>query len=377
MADDIDELLGLLARHGENKRYRTQLLGWLLDRLKSASGAERAFLVSVTESNEYKIWCSRGSGGKQVPSARDCLSHHALTSALEEGAPTLFSNTLQDRRFRTASEAETGNRVHWIQLFPLASPLSSTAVYLDSRFALQDQAESSISTDEGLLELFRLLLLEDGNHVVAPASTTAQPVEEEPDEEANAMAAPIPSVKPVTFGSFVTRSTELIRHLDELHKVTRTEIPILISGESGTGKELLARVIHDESGRNGDFVTVHCGTINESLAEVEFFGHEKGAFTDAVEQRPGIFELAKGGTLFLDAIEEAPDSLQAMLLGVLQSGRYRRLAGEHDQEADVRIISSIGSQDPGDQVRSDLIYRLSGFQNSSATIREKDLKTSC
>ena len=176
---------------------------------------------------------------------------------------------------------------------------------------------------------------------------------------------------PVQFGSFVTRSPELISEVGELGKITVTDIPILISGESGTGKELLAQMVHQQSGREGDFITLHCGTINESLAEVELFGHEKGAFTDAVEERSGLLELASGGTLFLDAIEEAPAFLQAMLLRVLQAGRYRRVAGEVDREVDVRIIATMGTKTPGDQIRDDLIYRLSGFRIHLPPLRER------
>ncbi len=105
-------------------------------------------------------------------------------------------------------------------------------------------------------------------------------------EEPTVVPSGVNTGEPVKYGSFITRSSGLVAHIEELKKVTETEIPILISGESGTGKELLARMIHQESGRSGKFMTLHCGSVNESLAEVELFGHEKGAFTDAIEQRP-------------------------------------------------------------------------------------------
>lgn len=370
MNEDLLELLNLFARLGDHKRYRTQLLGRLLNHFKSGLAAERAFLLTVTESREYQIWCSQGSGGAQVANAESNLSHHAVMTAVNSGSPITFENTHQDRRFRTLAEEESGNRVRWIRLFPLPAPMSTTFVYLDSRFAQEVHEEELNPAAAGILELFRLILHEEelSRFIPDPVMRTEG---EKPVESAIPESVRSTGGEPVQFGSFVTRSTKLISELAELEKITATDIPILISGESGTGKELLAQMIHQQSGRSGEFITLHCGTINESLAEVELFGHEKGAFTDAVQERSGLLELASGGTLFLDAIDESPVFLQAMLLGVLQTGRYRRVAGEVDREVDVRIVSTIGTESPGDQIRDDLIYRLSGFRMHLPPLRER------
>lgn len=370
MADEFVEILTLLSRQGEHRRYRTQLLSKLLDRFKSSFSGERAFLVSVPDSGGYLVWCSQGAGGVQVPDAAKCLSHHALMSALDSAKPTFFDDTHQDRRFRTAGEGESGNRVRWIRVFPLREPFSSAAVYVDSRFAQEDYEETLEAEQSGMLELLRLILMEEE----IPALQSLKPREVVQPVVSNASSDdPVKhsTTEPMEFGSFVTRSTKLVSDLEELKKVASTDISVLMSGESGTGKELLARMIHKVSGRKGSFVTLHCGTVNEALAEVELFGHEKGAFTDAVSERSGILELANEGTLFLDAIEEAPAGLQAMLLGVLQTGRYRRVAGEEDREIDVRIVSAMGDRDPGDRVRTDLIYRLSGFRVHLPPLRER------
>ena len=370
MAEQLLELLNLFSRLGEHKRYRTQILAKLLDRFKSDLAGERAFLFTMTEAHDCTMWCSQGSGGAQVAQAEASISQYALSTALDTGSPVLFENTQQDRRFRTLAEEESGNRVRWIRIFPLRSPLSTTVVYVDSRFAHEAHTETLTPDQAGILELIRLILQEEAKSAPAsdPQELQSGAVESEP-----AAVEPIQVVTedPIHFGSFVTRSPQLISEIGELSRVAATGIPVLISGESGTGKELLAQMIHQESGRKGDFVTLHCGTINESLAEVEIFGHEKGAFTDAVSERSGLFELASGGTLFLDAIDEAPASLQAMLLGVLQTGRYRRVAGEQDREANVRIISTLGSSTPDDRIRDDLIYRLSGFRIHLPPLRER------
>ncbi|OUU19949.1 MAG: hypothetical protein CBC13_11715 [Planctomycetia bacterium TMED53] len=376
MSEDLDQLLMLLAKLGEESRSRTHLLSWLLSKYKNAMGAERAFLISIPDSKDYKVWCSNDAGGKQVAEAKKSLSHHALNLSLDSDSPILFKDTHQDRRFRTASDGDSGKRVRWIHISPLAKSQTPTVLYLDSRFSQQDQPAQLSLSEEGILELIMMLLPEiDGSSATVSKQSKTEaaldPVKNPFIEESTEVPSGMNIGKPVKYGSFITRSSGLVAHLEELKKVTETEIPILISGESGTGKELLARMIHQESGRSGKFMTLHCGSVNESLAEVELFGHEKGAFTDAIEQRPGVFELAENGTVFLDALEEAPASLQAMLLGVIQTGRYRRVAGEEDQIANVRMISSVSNQDTDALVRSDLTYRLSGFRVHLPPLRER------
>src|SRR5204862_5073611 len=111
--------------------------------------------------------------------------------------------------------------------------------------------------------------------------------------------------------------------------------------ETGTGKELVARAVHESSPRrNGPFVAVNCAALPESLLESELFGHEKGAFTSAVGQRKGRFELAHGGTIFLDEVGEIPLSMQAKLLRVLQEKRFERVGGAQTIEADVRVVAA-------------------------------------
>jgi DNA-binding NtrC family response regulator len=139
--------------------------------------------------------------------------------------------------------------------------------------------------------------------------------------------------------------------------------PVLIHGESGTGKELVAQSIHERSERAAHpLVAVNCAAIPESLIESELFGHEKGAFTGAIERRAGCFELADGGTLFLDEIAEMDPGIQAKLLRVLQEGSFRRVGGTHELKVDVRIIAATNRNPTkaieAKQLREDLYYRL-------------------
>src|SRR5437016_5549050 len=136
-------------------------------------------------------------------------------------------------------------------------------------------------------------------------------------------------------------SAALGKVLAFIAKAAPVDSTVLIEGESGTGKELVARALHQNSRRcTGPFVPVNCAALPENLLESELFGHEKGAFTGAMGQRRGRFELADGGTIFLDEIGDVPAAMQAKLLRVLQERRFERVGGAESIEVDVRIIAA-------------------------------------
>lgn len=150
----------------------------------------------------------------------------------------------------------------------------------------------------------------------------------------------------------------------EIRRVAPSGASVLIYGETGVGKELAARMIHEMSGRaSGPYVTVNCAAIPSDLFESEMFGHMRGAFTGAANQRKGLFEQAHGGTLFLDEIGELTQSNQARLLRAVETGTFRRVGGERDIQVDVRIVCATNRPLPGDPrspMRLDLYHRLSG-----------------
>jgi DNA-binding NtrC family response regulator len=176
-------------------------------------------------------------------------------------------------------------------------------------------------------------------------------------------------------GALVGHSKPMQEVFGLIERIAPSNVSVLVTGESGTGKELVARTLHDLSDRKTNaFVAVNCAAIPESLMESEIFGHEKGAFTGAVERRAGCFELAQEGTLLLDELGEMPIGTQAKLLRVLEERKLRRLGARTEQDVDVRVLAAT-NRDPeaavaAGQLRSDLYYRLNVFHIHMPPLRD-------
>ena len=176
--------------------------------------------------------------------------------------------------------------------------------------------------------------------------------------------------------AIVSENNTMLSIFETIRKISGYNASVLITGESGTGKELIARAIHQNSNRNNHhFVAINCGAIPENLLETELFGHIKGAFTDACNNKKGLFEEANKGTLLLDEIAELPLALQVKLLRVLQEGEMRKIGDTRQIKLDVRIIAAT-AKDLVEQVkkgafREDLFYRLNVIQIDLPPLRER------
>ena len=177
-------------------------------------------------------------------------------------------------------------------------------------------------------------------------------------------------------GGIVGRSAAMRAIFDDVARVAPTDSSVLVLGESGTGKELLARAIHDGSARaDGPFVQVHCAAYAPGVLESELFGHERGAFTGAATRKLGRFELAAGGTFFLDEVGDIPLSIQVKLLRVLQSRRFERVGGTRALDADIRVVAAthrdLATALQAGTFREDLYYRLNVFTIELPPLRHR------
>lgn len=174
----------------------------------------------------------------------------------------------------------------------------------------------------------------------------------------------------------VGESTAAIKLKENIVKVSRSQAPVFIHGESGSGKELVARAIHKASSRNNDsFVAVNCGAIPRELMESEFFGHTKGSFTGAHQDKLGLFQSAEGGTLFLDEVADLPMEMQVKLLRAIQEKSIRPVGSQKEMPINVRILSAthknLLEQIQKDQFRNDLYYRINVIEINVPSLRER------
>ncbi|MFW6191892.1 MAG: sigma-54-dependent transcriptional regulator [Gemmatimonadota bacterium] len=178
------------------------------------------------------------------------------------------------------------------------------------------------------------------------------------------------------YHGMVGRSSSMRTLFQKIDRIARTDGPVLVHGESGTGKELVARALHEESGRSdGPFLAVNCAGVPRELLESEFFGHVEGAFTGAITDREGIFAEAEGGTLLLDEVTEMPLDVQAKLLRVLQEGEVRRVGDSRVRPVDVRVVASsnrdVEEAVEDGQLREDLYFRLQTFTLEVPPLRDR------
>ena len=176
-------------------------------------------------------------------------------------------------------------------------------------------------------------------------------------------------------GSIISAAPEMLKVAKTIERVATADVSVMLLGASGTGKELLARAVHEKSGRKGEFIAINCAAIPETLLEAELFGYERGAFTGAVKSNIGKIEMAEGGTLFLDEVGDIPLPLQVKLLRFLQERVIERIGGRQPIPVDTRIVcathQNLDAMTADGRFREDLYYRLAEIVIQIPTLAER------
>jgi len=381
-----------------SERSERALFDQIVDALIDLTGAERGFLMLADEEGgpERKVVAARNFDREAVRDALAKVSKTVERQAFSSGDPVVVTDATMDERF-SGTESVLNLRLRSILCVPVrgrAGPIGT--IYLDNRFekgvfeerqlplirAFADQAALAVENarlhEESASRLEELekakAEVDELNRIlsdrIAKTSVELQEVKEHVLRER--AEAPLK----YSYANIVGQSRAMQDLFHLLDKVTESEVPVLIQGESGTGKELVARAIHFNGPRKDrPFVSENCAAIPDTLLESELFGYARGAFTGATADKKGLFEMAAGGTIFLDEIGDMPIDMQKKLLRVLQEKEVRPVGGKRVIQVDVRILSA-SNQDLRKLVgegrfREDLFYRLNVITVQLPTLRDR------
>jgi len=311
--------------------------------------AQGASVLMLSESGDELIFRSAvGPGSKALIGTRIGADQGIAGQVIKTGRATRIDDTGLNRNFLPDVDRKTKTRTQSLLAAPLVYSKQTVGVV-----EVINPVRKKQFTDRDL-ELLRLFA-----NLTASAARNAQALDRLTRENVSLRdSAPAPTV--------VGNSPAIRASLRLARKVAPTRTSVLLTGQTGTGKEVMARAVHSLSPRRDQpFVAVNCAALTETLLESELFGHEKGAFTGATEQRPGRFELAEGGTIFLDEIGEMGLSSQSRLLRVLQEREFVRVGGTQTLHCDVRVIAATNrdllAESALGRFREDLFYRLNVF----------------
>jgi transcriptional regulator with GAF, ATPase, and Fis domain len=354
-----------------------RLLETIMDAVIEITGAQRGFLL-LTEEGKVRFQTARNFGRTQVEKPELQISQTVVRSVIQSGRPLLTDNAARDPRFQEAASVST-LRLTSILSVPLrVQDRVLGALYVDNaaRRAVFGEEEKEILVafaDQAAITiraLWRQRQVEEMNraleqrllHKSAELERVARALDEAPFRH--------------SYAEITGRGRRMKEVLLLLDKVIETDVPILVTGESGTGKELIARAIHYNGTRKAKpFVPVNCGAIPSTLMESEFFGHVKGAFTGAVENKQGFFVQAEGGTLFLDEIGEMDLEMQKKLLRALQEREVRPVGGKAAAKVNVRLIcatnKNLRAEMEAKRFRDDLFYRVSVIPVEVPPLRDR------
>ncbi len=337
-----------------------QLLDRIMDLAMEALNAERGFILMKNNGDDFTVVTARNITNQSIESMRG-FSSSVVNRVLERGEPILSIDAQADQRF-SGADSIILQQIKSVICTPLIDQGKIiAAIYMDSRADVNQFDQESLD----FLKTFA---------TQATIALSNAKILEKLQHENKSLKRQISLSE--SFPEIIGKSQPILQILEMVRDVADTSASVLIEGESGTGKELVARALHAHSSRKDKpFIPIFCGSLSENLLESELFGHKRGAFTGAVEDKPGLFEEAHGGTLFLDEIGDVPMAIQTKLLRVLQEGEFKRVGETQIRKADVRIVAAT-NKDLWQEVqegnfREDLYYRLNVINIKMPPLRER------
>jgi Nif-specific regulatory protein len=335
-----------------NSNYKNLhgLLSQIMESATRLSEAEASSLFLIDkEKNELYFEVALGSKGKEVKKYTVKIGEGIAGWVAQNNKSLIINDLENDKRHLS----KIGKEINYTSKTMIAAPMRVKEECIGVLEVINKKEEAGFSQDD--MEWLEIFANQAGLAIVNAKSM----------EEANSEIKQLQDQIKTDHGyhTIVTKSPAILEKLEIIDRVAKTDSSVLLLGESGVGKELFAEQIHLRSGRAGaSFIRVNCAALPEGLLESELFGHVKGAFTNAIANRQGRFEMADGGTIFLDEIGDLPLSLQAKILRVIQERKFERVGSNHTVTVNVRIIAAtnkdLEEQVQNGQFRSDLFYRL-------------------
>jgi PAS domain S-box-containing protein len=341
----------------------------------AGGGAEHGFdhlypisnkFISMSDSSLETLMCHRDNLEHVLDNLKEGIIAHDMNRRI------FFFNQEAERITGYLREDVLGEDCH----DAFGSPFcGARCVFCDDEADLADKTEYTINITTKSGEARRIEMTvtsmkdDDGQHVGVLTSFT---------DVTDFFSLQLRTGELASFGNIIGQDSKILNIFKQIRDVAAYDYPIHISGETGTGKELVANAIHNESSRSGaPFVPINCGALPEGLIETELFGHVKGAFSGAIRDKKGRFELADGGTIFLDEVTELSNNMQAKLLRFLQEGKFERVGGELTDSVNVRVISAtnrnLKAEVKQGKFRDDLYYRLNVIPILLPPLRERKL----
>jgi Nif-specific regulatory protein len=332
-----------------------------MDRLIEISGAERGLIILFDEQAEPLFQTARQLDQSDIEHPKFEISRTIIDKVRENGTALYLPNAMDDPTFEKSKSVDE-LRLLSVMCLPLIHEQKTFGlIYLDNRRVLGAFQSTTFDFVLSFADFISLAAYQAYEH-------------KRLQNHQNALEQELRTH--YDFNAIIGHSPKMLNVLHTISQIASTDVPVLLDGESGTGKELVARAIHYNSARrHKPLLCVNCAAFPDDLLESEFFGHEKGAFTGAVQCRKGKFEQANGGTLFLDEIDDMSPALQVKLLRVVQWGEYTPLGSEVTKKCDVRIVAAgklpLQELVKSGTFREDLYYRLHVFDIFLPPLRER------